>query len=57
LANDGPNPEYPWPHKEPEYAPVTHHFEVWSQLTSVRGRNLVQVVDIAVEHFPEYADA
>jgi len=34
LANNGPNPEYPWPHAEPQYAPATHDFEVWAQLKS-----------------------
>lgn len=56
LANDGPNPEYPWPHQEPHTAPATYHFEVWDRLTSGRGRDLMRVIRIAVDRFPEYAD-
>jgi len=57
LANDGPNPEYPWPHAEPVDAPVNHNFAVWESLTSAQGRNLMRVIQIAVTRFPEYADA
>ncbi|MEK6239130.1 MAG: hypothetical protein N2C14_30810 [Planctomycetales bacterium] len=31
LANDGPNPEYPWPHDAPQQAPATYEFDVWDQ--------------------------
>lgn len=56
LAKDGPNPEYPWPHAQPETAPVDHNFAVWASLTSGQGRNLLRVIHIAVSRFPEYAD-
>lgn len=56
LAKDGPNPEYPWPHNQPQSAPAHHHFEMWSRLTSGRGRDLMRVIQIAVNRFPEYAD-
>jgi len=56
LANDGPNPEYPWPHSRPHSAPVYHDFAVWATLASGRGRDLMRVIHIAVERFPEYAD-
>ena len=56
LANDGPNPEYPWPHAKPEVAPVNHDFAIWATLTSGRGRDLMRVIHIAVNRFPEYAD-
>lgn len=56
LANDGPNPEYPWPHDKPVNAPVRHHFAIWNSLNSMPGRNLMRVVRIAVSQFPEYAD-
>jgi len=56
LANDGPNPEYPWPHAQPESAPVNHNFPVWATLTSGQGRDLMRVIHIAVNRFPEYAD-
>jgi hypothetical protein len=55
LANDGPNPEYPWPQDGPRYAPVTHEFDLWRQIThSGRGRQLLQVVERAIKTFPKY---
>jgi hypothetical protein len=55
LANDGPNPEYPWPQNAPKYVPATFEFDVWRQLTETgRGRQLVQVIKAAVEQFPVY---
>jgi hypothetical protein len=56
LANDGPNPEYPWPHAQPSTAPVNHNFAVWTSLRSGQGRSLMSVIHIAVDRFPEYAD-
>lgn len=56
LANDGPNPEYPWPHSDPQYAPVEYNFPVWNSLSSGEGRDLMRVITLAVERFPEYAD-
>ena len=56
LANDGPNPEYPWPHARPNSAPVNHNFPIWATLTSGQGRDLMRVIRIAVNRFPEYAD-
>jgi hypothetical protein len=56
LANDGPNPGYPWPHAEPQNAPVDHNFVVWDSLISGRGRDLMRVIHIAIDRFPEYAD-
>ena len=57
LANDGPNPEYPWPHAQPHTAPASHNFAVWASLMSGQGRDLMRVIHIAVSKFPEYADA
>jgi hypothetical protein len=34
LASNGPNPEYPWPHAQPQIAPVGHNFPIWPILTS-----------------------
>ncbi|HEV7280948.1 MAG TPA: HEPN domain-containing protein [Pirellulaceae bacterium] len=56
LANDGPNPEYPWPHHEPANAPATHDFAIWRELEHGRGRDLMRVIGTLVERFPEYAD-
>ena len=56
LAHDGPNPEYPWPRTAPAFAPVTFEFDIWTQLTKTgRGRQLMQVIDTAVENFPDFA--
>jgi hypothetical protein len=57
LAQNGPNPEYPWPHDLPQYAPVDFEFPVWDALTSGQGRDLMRVVQIAVERFSDFADA
>jgi hypothetical protein len=56
LANNGPNPEYPWPHSLPQYAPANHEFAIWSSLKSSKGRDLMRIIHIAVDRFPEYAD-
>jgi hypothetical protein len=56
LANNGPNPEYPWPHAEPLYAPANHNFAIWASLVSGQGRDLMRIIRIAVDKFPEYAD-
>ncbi len=56
LASDGPNTEYPWPHAAPQDAPARHDFAVWASLRSGRGRDLMRVIHLAVERFPEYAD-
>lgn len=56
LAGDGPNPEYPWPWDGPTATPAAYDFEVWRQLTgSGRGRQLLQVIDLAIQRFEEYA--
>jgi len=52
LAQDGPNPEYPWPHAHPMLAPVSHKFAVWSALTTGQGRDLMRIIHIAVDRFP-----
>ena len=55
LAQDGPNPEYPWPPTAPEFAPVTFEFDVWTQLTATGGgRQLMQILEVAVDKFPVY---
>ena len=55
LAQDGPNPEYPWPQHAPEYVPATFDFDVWTQLTqSDRGRHFLNVITIAINRFPAY---
>lgn len=55
-ANDGPNPEYPWPHGNPANAPVSHDFTLWHSLTeSAQGKRLLEFVKTAVAAFDAYA--
>jgi len=55
-ANNGPNPEYPWPHEMPEHCPALHSFELWSRLRDhVHGRNLLRFIERAIERFDQYA--
>ena len=55
LANDGPNPEYPWPQDSPQNVPATFDFDVWREVTDTgRGRELIKVIRAAVEYFPVY---
>lgn len=56
LANNGPNPEYPWPYAQPQYVPANYDFTVWSSLRSGRGRDLMRIIRIAIDRFPDYAD-
>lgn len=56
FAQDGPNPEYPWPRAEPAHAPARHDFKLWRDIRdSARGRRMLRVIEIAVARFPEYA--
>ncbi len=55
LSNDGPNPEYPWPHLAPQNAPATFDFPIWRQLTETgRGRQLLLIIKTAIDQFPIY---
>ena len=55
LAQDGPNPEYPWPQDAPQFAPISFDFDLWIKLTnSGHGRQLMQVIRRAVNKFPSY---
>ncbi len=55
LSNDGPNPEYPWPHLAPQNAPATFDFPIWRQLTETgRGRQLLLIIKTAIDQFPVY---
>jgi hypothetical protein len=51
IANDGPNPEYPWPRAEPRYAPVEHRFEEWEELCTRNGHCLWRMVQQILAHF------
>jgi hypothetical protein len=55
-ANDGPNPEYPWPHDSPDDCPAEYTFGLWEQLQNApRGRELLKFIRNAVERFEQYA--
>ncbi|WP_425615333.1 hypothetical protein NA78x_005248 [Anatilimnocola sp. NA78] len=46
LAQDGPNPEYPWPTAAPAVAPAEHEFEIWQELQeTAAGRHFLKIVD------------
>jgi hypothetical protein len=56
LANDGPNPEYPWPQEAPTEAPVTYEFPLSVTLRDTgKGRGFIRVLEWAVDKFPAYA--
>jgi hypothetical protein len=55
AQDDGPNAEYPWPRSKPAHTPATFEFEVWKELAGTgRGRQLLQVIELAVQRFPVY---
>lgn len=56
LAQAGPNPEYPWPHEQPRFAPANEKFPLWAELKYGRGRGLMRFIHTAVDRFPQYAD-
>jgi hypothetical protein len=56
VANDGPNPEYPWPHDSPAECPVEYSFALWARLRDERpGRDLLKFIQNGVERFEQYA--
>ncbi len=45
LAQDGPNPEYPWPRANPDSTPAEHAFDLWTELMETsRGRQFLKVL-------------
>lgn len=54
LANDGPNPEYPWPRDNPQHAPVEHDFTVWGRLQTPNGRHLWFLIDKLLKNFDDW---
>jgi hypothetical protein len=45
LAQEGPNPEYPWPRANPQIAPAEHTFGAWGELTDTsRGRQFLELL-------------
>ena len=47
LAQDGPNPEYPWPRRDPRFAPAEHAFTLWDELREAdgSGRNFLRLIE------------
>ena len=55
LANDGPNPEYPWPTNAPTTAPVEYSFPIWEELTETAyGRTLLSLIQYLFAVAEEY---
>ena len=55
-ANNGPNPEYPWPHEAPTRCPATHPFPLWMSLADEgQGRKLILIIEKAILRFDVYA--
>jgi hypothetical protein len=55
TAQNGPNPEYPWPQDAPTECPARHQFALWGLLANTgHGRQLVQVIQTLVDKFPSY---
>ena len=45
LSPDRPNPEYPWPRQDPQFAPAEHSFDIWRDLQGTHaGRNFLKVI-------------
>jgi hypothetical protein len=44
LAQNGPNPEYPWPPAAPAHVPAEHRFDLWDDLeTTSAGRQFLNL--------------
>jgi hypothetical protein len=55
-AQNGANPEYPWPHEAPIRCPATHIFPLWVSLTDEgQGRKLILIIEKAILRFEVYA--
>lgn len=45
LAQEGPNPEYPWPRVDPQTAPAEHRFGIWEHLRDTpKGRQFLELL-------------
>lgn len=51
LAQNGPNPEYPWPRDLPAIAPAEHDFAISRELDTAKGRKLVDLVAKLISTF------
>ncbi|MBX3413445.1 MAG: hypothetical protein KF708_12215 [Pirellulales bacterium] len=55
AGDDGPNAEYPWPRNAPQFAPANFRFNLIDWTESAHGRQLMNVLQRAIERFPQYA--
>lgn len=45
LAQEGPNPEYPWPRADPQNAPAEQTFGIWAELRDTsKGRQFLELL-------------
>ena len=50
LAQDGPNPEYPWPRANPAVVPAEHEFDIWLKLRdTANGRHFLHFLRSLLE--------
>jgi hypothetical protein len=55
IAQDGPNPEYPWPSANPVAAPAEHLFDVWLNLRdTAAGRQFLHFLGELLEKAEAY---
>jgi hypothetical protein len=55
LADNGPNPEYPWPPDAPTATPVEFEFPIWQELTETSyGRTLISLIHYLFAVAEEY---
>jgi hypothetical protein len=53
LADEGPNPEYPWPYPNYQHAPGSYHFAIWGRITHGHdGQLLVRLVHSLADAAP-----
>ncbi|HEY5312118.1 MAG TPA: hypothetical protein VIK18_06345, partial [Pirellulales bacterium] len=56
LAQNGPNPEYPWPHEGPTHCPAEYRFPLWRELRDTgKGRKLIDFVHRSISRFDAFA--
>ena len=55
LAQNRPNPEYPWPRDLPVIAPVEHDFAISRELDTAKGRKLIDLIAKLISTFEQWA--
>ncbi len=55
LAQDGPNPEYPWPSAKPKESPVSYDFKLWREFKErPAARQFLRYTKKAINDFELY---